>query len=201
MLTRRVLIGTTASASAMLLANSRAVRAATPSDVAVMVRQIDDITSLDPHESYEPSGVEVVANCYQVLVTPDRTDPNVLRGDLAEAWEVAEDGLTYTFRLRPNARFASGSPVSAEDAAFSLQRAIMLDKSPASIIGQFGFTRDNVVERIRAQDDRTLVLRVTERKAPSYLLYCLSAAVGSVVETRKGPCSPSSKGATLAMPG
>ena len=151
MLTRRVLIGTTTSVPALVLANSGAIRAATPSDVAVMVRQIDDITSLDPHESYEPSGVEVVANCYQVLVTPDRTDPNVLRGDLAEAWEVAEDGLTYTFRLRPDARFASGSPVSAEDAAFSLQRAIMLDKSPASIIGQFGFTRDNVAERIRAQ--------------------------------------------------
>ena len=184
MLTRRVLIGTTASVSALSLANSRAVRAATPSDVAVMVRQIDDITSLDPHESYEPSGVEIVANCYQVLVTPDRTDPTVLRGDLAEAWEAAEDGLTYTFRLRPDARFASGNPVTAEDAAFSLQRAIMLDKSPASIIGQFGFTRDNVAERIRAQDDRTLVLRVTERKAPSYLFYCLSAAVGSVVEKK-----------------
>ncbi len=87
-------------------------------------------------------------------------------------------------RLRPDARFASGSPVTAEDAAFSLQRAVMLDKAPASIISQFGFTRDNVAERIRAEDDRTLVLRLAERKAPSFLLYCLSAAVGGIVEKK-----------------
>ncbi len=39
----------------------------------------------------------------------------------------------------------------AADAAFSLQRAIMLDKEPASIIGQFGFAKDNVAERIRSK--------------------------------------------------
>jgi len=184
MLTRRALTGTTTAAVAFSISPLRNAGAATPRDVAVMAKQIDDITSLDPHESFEPSGNEIVWNCYQVLVTPDRADPTVLRGDLAESWQAAEDGLSYTFRLRPNARFASGSPVTAEDAAFSLQRAVMLDKAPASIISQFGFTRDNVGERIRAADDRTLVLRLAERKAPSFLLYCLSAAVGGIVEKK-----------------
>jgi len=184
MLTRRALTGTTTAAVAFSISPLRTAGAATPRDVAVMAKQIDDITSLDPHESFEPSGNEIVWNCYQVLVTPDRSDPAVLRGDLAESWDTAEDGLSYTFRLRPNARFASGSPVTAEDAAFSLQRAVMLDKAPASIISQFGFTRENVGERIRAADDRTLVLRLAERKAPSFLLYCLSAAVGGIVEKK-----------------
>jgi len=184
MLTRRTLIEITASAATLSMAGPRTARAATPRNVAVMAKQIDDITSLDPHESFEPSGNEIVWNCYQVLVTPDRADPAVLRGDLAESWQAAEDGLSYTFRLRPDARFASGSPVTAEDAAFSLQRAVMLDKAPASIISQFGFTRENVGERIHAADDRTLVLRLAERKAPSFLLYCLSAAVGGVVEKK-----------------
>ncbi len=183
MLTRRALIGTTTLATASL-SWPGPTWAATPRDVAVMAKQIDDIASLDPHESHEPSGDEVVSNCYQVLVRPDRADPTLLRGELAEAWEVSGDGLAYTFRLRPDARFASGSPVTAEDVAFSLQRAIMLNKAPASIIGQFGFTKDNVAGRIRAEDERTLVLRLAERKAPSYLHYCLSAAVGSVVEKR-----------------
>lgn len=184
MLTRRALIGTMPAAAAISMDAARTVQAATPRNIAVMAKQIDDIVSLDPHESFEPSGNEIAGNCYQVLVTPDRADPTVLRGDLAESWQVAEDGLTYTFRLRPEAHFASGSPVTAEDAAFSLQRAITLDKAPASIIGQFGFTRDNAAERIRAEDDRTLVLRLAERKAPSFLLYCLSATVGSVVEKK-----------------
>lgn len=185
MLTRRALIGTTAAATAIPSATRPGpARAATPRDVAVMAKQIDDIASLDPHESFEPSGDEVVGNCYQVLVRPDRADPTVLRGELAEAWEVAEDGLSYTFRLRPDARFASGSPVTAEDAAFSLRRAVTLNKSPASTIAQFGFTKDNAAERITAVDGRTLVLRLAERRAPSFFLYCLSAAVGSVVEKR-----------------
>jgi len=184
MLTRCALTGTTTAAVAFSISPLRNAGAATPRDVAVMAKQIDDITSLDPHESFEPSGNEIVGNCYQVLVTPDRTDPAVLRGDLAESWQAAEDGLSYTFRLRPNARFASGTPVTAEDAAFSLQRAVMLDKAPASIISQFGFTRDNVGDRIRATDDRTLVLRLADRKAPSFLLYCLSSVVGSIVEKK-----------------
>jgi len=184
MLTRRALMATTTAAVTLPISAPRVAGAATPRDVAVMAKQIDDITSLDPHESFEPSGNEIVGNCYQVLVTPDRTDPTVLRGDLAESWQVGEDGLAYTFRLRPDARFASGSPVTAGDAAFSLQRAVMLDKAPASIISQFGFTRENVGERIRALDDRTFVLRLAERKAPSFLLYCLSATVGGVVEKR-----------------
>ena len=184
MLTRRILIGTTAAAATVPMKGIGTVHAATPREVAVMAKQIDDITSLDPHESFEPSGNEIVWNCYQVLVTPDRADPAVLRGDLAETWQAAEDGLTYTFRLRPDARFASGNPVTAEDAAFSLQRAVMLDKAPASIISQFGFTKENVAERIRAEDGRTLVLRLAERKAPSFLLYCLSAAVGGIVEKK-----------------
>jgi len=182
MLTRRALVGTMSAAAAISMEEVRAVHAATPRDVAVMAKQIDDIVSLDPHESFEASGNEIIGNCYQVLVTPDRTDPAVLRGELAESWQVAEDGLTYTFRLRPDARFATGVPVTAEDAAFSLQRAVMLDKAPASILGQFGFTRDNAAERIRAEGDRMLVLRLAERKAPSFLLYCLSATVGSIVE-------------------
>ncbi len=184
MLTRRALIGTTSAAAAISMDGVRAAQAATPRDVAVMAKQIDDIVSLDPHESFEPSGNEILGNCYQVLVTPDRTNPAVLRGDLAASWQVAEDGLTYTFHLRPDARFATGAPVTAEDAAFSLQRAIILDKAPASILGQFGFTRDNAAERMRAEGDRMLVLRLAERKAPSLLLYCLSATVGSIVEKK-----------------
>ncbi len=156
-----------------------------------MAKQIDDITSLDPHESFEPSGNEIVGNCYQVLVTPDHTDPAVLRGDLAETWEAAEDGLSYRFRLRSDAHFASGSPVTVEDAAFSLQRAVMLDKAPASIISQFGFTRENVGERIRALDDRTRVLRLAEQGAQLPAL--LPVVRGRRHRGEKGRAGPSKR--------
>ena len=75
---------------------------ATPKDTVVMAKQIDDIISLDPAEAFEFSGSEVVANLYDRLLGHDVKDVRRLEGDLAESWSVAEDGKTYTFKLRPN---------------------------------------------------------------------------------------------------
>ncbi len=160
------------------------VLAETPRDTVVMAKRIDDIISLDPQESFEYSGSEICGNVYDKLVNPSDEDPTRIDPMLAESWSASEDGRTWTFRLRGDRRFASGAPVTAEDAAFSLQRAVILNKSPGFIIAQFGFTRDNVADRIRATDDRTLVIEIAERQAPTFLLYCLSASVGGVVEKR-----------------
>lgn len=184
--TRRSLLGTAPAFAASLTGSlaSGTARAQTPRDVAVMAKQIDDVISLDPAESFEYSGNEIGGNAYQRLVDPDSLDPARIGGDLAESWERGADGLTYTFRLRPGARFASGNPVTAEDAAFSLTRAVTLGKSPAFILRQFGWTAENAADRIRAADERTLVLRVAEPRAPGFLLYCLSANVAGVMEKR-----------------
>src|SRR5262245_53266569 len=41
---------------------------------------------------------------------------------LAQSWEESEDGLTYTFKLRPGLKFHNGDPVTTEDVKFSLER-------------------------------------------------------------------------------
>lgn len=41
--------------------------------------------------------------------------------DLAESWTISPDGTTYTFRLRPEARWEDGTPVTAEDVRFTLE--------------------------------------------------------------------------------
>lgn len=41
---------------------------------------------------------------------------------LAESWEESEDGLTYTFKLRPNLTFHNGDPLTTEDVKFSWDR-------------------------------------------------------------------------------
>lgn len=51
------------------------------------------------------------------------TSDNQVEGDLAERWEVSDDGLTYTFYLRPDLKFADGSPILPEDWEWSLNRA------------------------------------------------------------------------------
>lgn len=176
--TRRALI---ASAAATPLLWNTAF-ADTPRDTLVMAKKIDDIISLDPQESFEYSGNEIGGNIYEKLVTPAATDPAKIEPQLAKTWSTSADGRTWTFTLREDRVFASGAKVTAEDAAFSLQRAVILNKAPGFIIGQFGFTPANVAARIRATGPSTLVIEIAERQAPTFLLYCLSAAVGGIVE-------------------
>jgi len=182
-LNRRTLLGAVgASPLISLLANM--AWAETPRDLVVMGLQIDDMVSLDPHESFEFSGQEVLGNTYDRLILPNLKDPTDIKGELAESWTTSEDGLTTTFKMAQGRKFASGNPVTAEDAAFSLQRCVILNKAPAFIVNQFGFTKENAAERIRATDERTLVLTLAEKGSPSFLLYCLSALVGSVVDKK-----------------
>ena len=55
-----------------------------------------------------------------MLVRVDKTGTKLEPG-LAESWTASEDGLTYVFKIR-DAKFSDGSPLTAEDAAFSLLR-------------------------------------------------------------------------------
>ena len=158
MIDRRTLLGTAAALPFL----SRAALADTPKDALIMAKAIDDIVSLDPQESFEFSGGEALGNCYDRLILPDLADPTQIKPDLAASWTTSEDGLTTTFKMAPGRKFASGAPVTAEDAAFTLQRAVILDKAPAFIINQFGFTAANVAEKIKATDADTLMITIAE---------------------------------------
>jgi peptide/nickel transport system substrate-binding protein len=180
MLTRRAALAVT---TAVAVAPFAKAFAATPKDVVVMAKQIDDIISLDPQESFEFSGNEIGGNVYQRLVRPAVANPDKLSGDLAQKWDISPDGLTFTFTLKTGPKFASGAPVTAEDVVFSLHRAVILNKTPGFIITQFGYSKDNVEKLIRA-DGGKVVMTLPETQAPSFVLYCLSANVGGVVEKK-----------------
>ena len=157
-----------------------AVKAATPPDTLVMAWHIDDIISLDPAEVFEFSSAEIMGNTYERLVTYDPKDVSKLTGEIAESWKVSEDGRTFTFKIREGKKFASGNPLTAEDAVFSLQRAVILDKSPAFILGQFGLTKDNVKDKIKQTGPMEFTMELDKAYAPSFVLYCLTSTVSSV---------------------
>ncbi|HEX4261425.1 MAG TPA: ABC transporter substrate-binding protein, partial [Acetobacteraceae bacterium] len=182
MLTRRAMIAATTAAPFLDYASLTRAWAATPKQVIVMAKQIDDIISFDPAEAYEFTDNEVDGNCYRKLVAPDLAKGTGIVGDLAEKWEVSADGRTFTFHMRGDATFASGKKVTAEDAAFSLQRVVLLDKTPGFIVTQFGFSKDNVGKLIQATDPKTLVVTLPSAQATTFVLYCLSANVGSIVD-------------------
>lgn len=173
-----------AATALVTLASLSPVIAQTPKDTVVMAKQIDDIITLDPGESFEFSGAEVVANVYDKLVRVDIKNGNVPVADLASGWTVSPDSLTYTFKLRPGVKFHSGNELTSADVVYSLQRAVVMNKSPGFILTQFGFSKDNVLEKIKATAPDTVVITVDKPYAPTFFLNCLTAGVGSIVDSK-----------------
>ena len=179
----RVVTATTMQ-TAVVLAPALPAFAATPADTLVVAKTIDDIISLDPAEAYEPSGLEALNNIYDRLTRYEIDDLTKLVGGAAESWTISPDGKTFTFKLRSGMTFQSGDPVTAEDAAFSLQRVIKLDRNPTFLISQLGWTKDNVDSLVKALDPLTLRITINADFSPSLVLSLLSSVVGSVVDKK-----------------
>lgn len=182
---RSLLTGAIAGVAALAVSLPAApVLAETPANMLVIANRIDDITTLDPAESFEFAGSDVVRNVYGRLVNFDPLDLSKgYEPDLAESWEVSEDGKTITFTMREGVKFHSGNPVTAEDAEFSLRRAVTLAKTPSFILTQFGFTPENVEENIKADGNKLTI--VTDKKyATSFVLNCLTATIGGIVDKK-----------------
>ena len=178
----RLMLAGAAMAALVFAANP--AMAETPADTLVQAFAIDDIVTMDPAEAFEISAGEITGNTYDTLVRLDIDDTTKVVGGVAESWTVSDDGMTYTFNLKPGAVFASGNPITAGDVAWSLERAIKLNESPAFILRQLGLTGDNVTEKAKAVDASTFVLTVNKPYAPSFVLNCLTATVASVVDSK-----------------
>lgn len=159
--------------------------AETPPNMLVIANRIDDIKTFDPAESFEFAGADVSRNIYENLVNFDPLDLDAgYQPQLAESWEISADGKTITFTMAKGHVFSSGNPVTAKDAEFSLRRAVQLNKTPSFILTQFGFTPENVGETIAAPDDQTLVLTLDQPYALSFVLNCLTATIGGIVDMK-----------------
>jgi len=168
-------------ATLMLGTAPAALFAETPADTLVVADAIDDIVSIDPAEAFEFSGVDLNNNLYDTLIELDPADPDQLIPGLAESWAVAEDGLTYTFKIKSGITFSSGTPVTAEIAANSLRRVVKLNKTPAFILTQFGLTAENVDQMITFDGD-TVTLKTDKPYAPTFVYNCLTAGVANIVD-------------------
>ena len=91
-----------------------------------------DPESIDPHKARSTQAAEVLRDIGEGLVGYSAT--GTLVGAAAESWTISDDGLTYTFRIRDNARWSNGDPVTADDFVFSLRR--LVDPATAAFYGQ-----------------------------------------------------------------
>lgn len=81
--------------------------------------------TLDPHRARSVETFNIIRDLYEGLIAEQ--PGGELGPGVAETWSVSEDGLTWTFRLRDDARWSNGDPVTADDFAWSLRRAVHPD--------------------------------------------------------------------------
>ena len=105
---------------------------------------------LDPHKTSSYFSFQVLENVYDTLVEPDENLEMVPA--LAESWEISDDLLTWTFKLREGVTFHDGSDFTAEDVVYSYRRIIDETLNPS---WRFGAVTD-----IQAADDYTVVITV-----------------------------------------
>jgi ABC-type transport system substrate-binding protein len=131
-----------------------------------------DPPTLDPHLTSDTTSAGIVVEIFSGLVALN-TDLQLVP-DIAERWEVSDDGMVYTFFLRENAKFHDGKPITASDFKWSIERAVNPDTaSPvadtylADIVGVNdaleGITTD--VSGVKVIDDRTLQITIDAPKA------------------------------------
>lgn len=114
-------------------------------------------TTLDPMRSASAGNIETYGQLYSRLLRRD-PESGALEPGLAESWDISGDGLTYTFHLR-DAQFSDGSPLTAEDVVFSLERIRTGAKSayPAPL---------SAVDSMSATDAKTVVIKLKSAFAP-----------------------------------
>jgi len=123
--------------------------------------------TLDPHRNEESSGAEILRDLFEGLTT-ETVDARIVPGS-AESWVSSDDGLVYTFSLRPEARWSNGDPLLADDFVAGLRRTV--DPNTASTYAQILYPIENaqavVTGRlpptalgVRALDARTLEIRL-----------------------------------------
>lgn len=142
--------------------------AAQGSDTLVVVTG-QTINSLDLHRTgTNRASYQVAVNCYDRLVSFGTKeapggglsyDYEVIEPELAESWTVSEDGLTLTFKLKPNATFWDGSKVTAEDVKWSFDRAVSVGGFPTVQMKAGGLLRPDQFEAV---DEATFVIKLDQ---------------------------------------
>ncbi|MFC3502179.1 ABC transporter substrate-binding protein [Micromonospora krabiensis] len=107
------------------------------------------LKTLDPGRVYEATGLTAVHALYDTLLTLKGSDVSKPVPALAESYEASPDAKTFTFKLRSGVTFSDGSPLTADDVVFSLNRLKNIKGSPAVTVS--GLT-------VSKTDDTTVVV-------------------------------------------
>ncbi len=139
----------------------------------------EDIGRLDPHYAASTIDRTLVAWIFGGLVrfAPGTTDPAQIEPDLAESWDVSDDGLVWTFKLREGVQWQHGyGEVTAEDVVFSLEKSADPERSAYA-------SEYSAFEKVEAVDPYTV--RITLSQVIPNVLGPLANYAGGFIISKK----------------
>ena len=114
--------------------------------------------NMDMHQTGTASTSRMLQNVHDAIVTVDSNFAVI--PSLAESFEQSADGLTYTFKIRPNVRFHNGKMLTSGDVKYSFDRVKNKDT------GAVNFEVFNDVAEVDTPDDSTVIVKMSRVNAP-----------------------------------
>ncbi|MDB5598829.1 MAG: transporter substrate-binding protein [Xanthobacteraceae bacterium] len=184
---RRRLLQTAFGAGAAAAMGPRVVFADARSETLVVVQELGP-NSLDMQGVGSNQTVNGLSwNCYDRLLSytaktlPDGTpsyDRATLAPELAESWKVADDGMSCTFKIRKDAVFHDGTPVTAQDVKWSFDRAVKIGGFPTFQMSAGSLEKP---EQFVAVDDHTF--RIDYVRKDKMLLFNVAVVVPFIINS------------------
>ncbi|MEO8393787.1 MAG: peptide ABC transporter substrate-binding protein [Chloroflexota bacterium] len=159
------------------------------------IEGVPDLPSLDPAKASDAQDFTVIGLIYGGLVRFDG-DLNIIP-DLADSWTVSDDALSYTFKLRDDAKFSDGTPITSADVIWSLEHA--LDPNSGGWTGSYYLyniqgAQDIIDGKVTtltgatALDDKTVVLALVQPSA--YFLDQLTFGSAKIIDKAAALADP-----------
>lgn len=149
----------------------------------------EDFNTLDPALAHDPASINAIQMIYTGLV--QMNDDLQIQPQLAASWQLASNGVTWTFHLKPNLKFNDGTPLTSTDVAYSINRALQPDTKSTVAPVYLGLIKDAnrllagqiptlIGDSLLTPDPNTLII-ITNKKT-AYFLAMLTSPCSYVVE-------------------
>lgn len=128
-----------------------------PAAPTVLSATFANVPTLDPAIGSDEAAASAFVNLYDTLVYPVATGG--VKPSVATDWSTSSDGLTWTFKLRTDVKFHDGTPLTADDVVFSLNRMLAMGQG-------FSYLFTPYVDKVSAPDPQTVVITLKKQVGP-----------------------------------
>ena len=125
-----------------------------------------DSVALDPAIVTDGESFKVTQNLFETLLNFGEEDTTIHPG-LAESWEISDDNLQYTFKLRQGVKFHDGTDFNAEAVVKNVERwKAGTEEQFYYFNSMFKAEGEDIITEVTAQDEHTVIFKLSRPQAP-----------------------------------